>query len=81
MDITMLPEQSREVITAEPWRAIENALDYGWAVPGDDVISSHDLMAAKNEILSALFNANTPALDRVLAAMAAHDPEMEDTNL
>lgn len=79
MDITKLPTQSIAVIEADPCASIQNAFDYGWAVP-DSVVQFDDLVKARHEIFKALKDANTPALDRVLAAMAAHDPEMEDTN-
>lgn len=80
MDIKNLPTQSIAAIEADPCAAIQNAFDYGWSVP-DSVVQFDDLVKAHHEIFNALKNANTPALDRVLAAMAAHDPEMEDTNL
>lgn len=80
MDITKLPTQSIDAIIFDPLEAIQNAIHYGWALPGEDILSMEDLTEAKNEILDALMTANTPALDKVLAAMAAHDPDMEDTN-
>lgn len=81
MNITNLPAQSVDVIDCEPWVAIRNAIDYGWALPGEDVVSFADLIAAKNEVLDALMNADTPNLDKVLAVMAAHDPNMMNTEL
>lgn len=80
MDITKLSTQSIAVIEADPCAAIQNSFDYGWAVP-DSVVQFDDLVKAHHEIFKALKDADTPALDRVLAAMAAHDPEMEDTNV